>query len=102
MRANGWFRCVAISATAAFLWTIAVSASPGLHQRIHGDQHRVDHSCAATFVRSGSYHHAAVPTLSRVGQLTEAFGPLLELTSHWVASPFLCSAVFEHAPPHLS
>jgi hypothetical protein len=95
-------RCVAVFAAAAFLWTIALSVAPELHQRIHADQRGADHSCAVTFVGSGSYLHSATPPLTARSGFTMEFGAPPELVSCWVPSPFLSGAVFEHAPPFLS
>jgi hypothetical protein len=99
MRANGWFRCVACAATAAFVWTIAVSASPVLHQRIHPDKSRADHSCAVIFVRSGTCHHVAAAGVSSVVNLGNEFTTLAEISAQPVPSAFLSAAIFEHAPP---
>src|SRR5207248_8710678 len=51
--------------SAAFLWALALSVSPQLHQRVHKDANRVEHSCAATMIASGSYNHAAHVPLDR-------------------------------------
>src|SRR5690242_14782833 len=47
----------------AFLWTLALSISPQLHERIHSDAGQAEHSCAATLIASGNYHHSALPPL---------------------------------------
>src|SRR4029434_5384205 len=54
---------VATCVSAAFLWALALSVSPQLHQRFHTDANRVEHSCAATMIASGNYDHAAHPPL---------------------------------------
>jgi hypothetical protein len=95
-------RCVAVLATAAFVWTIALGVSPRLHERIHGDQTRADHSCAVTFVRAGGVHHATVPLLVEAAHPVTEFATIPNLTPCWVASPFLSAAIFEHAPPFYS
>ena len=94
-----WF---ATFAAAAFVWTLALSASPELHQRIHADQSRAGHSCAVTAVRSGSYHHTGAPPIIRVLAPASQFAIVPELRHCWVPSPFLSAAIFEHAPPVLS
>ncbi len=90
---------IAISVSAAFLWALALSASPQLHQRVHPDAGRVEHNCAATMIASGSYNHAAQPPL--VSALVPAvhFSKIPALTPQWVESPFLGARIFEHAPP---
>jgi hypothetical protein len=54
---------IAICVCTAFLWALALSSSPQLHQRFHTDASRVEHSCAATMIASGNYDHAAHPPL---------------------------------------
>ncbi len=89
----------AVLITAAFVWTLLLSVSPQLHQRIHSDAKQVDHICAVTFVSTGSYEHAAQPPLS--GALFQAvqFSKIAPLHPSWVESPFLAASIFEHAPP---
>lgn len=88
--------------SAAFLWTLALSASPQLHERFHPDANRVEHTCAVTFVASGSYDHCV--HLSAVSSPIEAvqFSVISALDSQWVQSPFLGASIFEHAPPALA
>lgn len=89
---------VALIASAAFLWTLALSASPQLHERIHPDAHQVEHTCAATFVASGSYDHAPVALLIRAPVPLGEFD-IPTLSPRWIQPVFLVAAVFEHAPP---
>jgi hypothetical protein len=90
---------IAIFVSAAFLWALALSASPQLHQRVHKDANRVEHSCAATMIASGSYNHAAhAPLVSAPVPLIH-FSKISALTPQWVESPFLGACIFEHAPP---
>jgi len=89
---------VAILASAAFLWALTLSASPQLHERVHPDANRAEHTCAATFVAAGNYDHT--PT----ALLISAPVPLGEfdipaLSPRWIQPIFLVAAVFEHAPP---
>jgi hypothetical protein len=89
---------VAVLASAAFLWALTLSASPELHERVHPDANRVEHTCAATFIASGNYDHT--PT----ALLISAPVPLGEfdiptLSPRWIQPVFLVAAVFEHAPP---
>jgi hypothetical protein len=99
MRSNTLIRSVAIAATLAFIWTLALSVSPRLHERIHANQSHADHSCAVTFLRSGSCHHAAAPILGVNPDSGEHFVGRVVLNPPWVRSPFLTAAIFEHAPP---
>jgi len=85
--------------SAAFLWALALSASPQLHQRVHKDANRVEHSCAATMIASGSYNHVAHPPLVSAPVPVVHFSKIAALTPRWVESPFLGARIFEHAPP---
>src|SRR5438046_2205624 len=90
---------VAICVGAAFLWALALSASPQLHQRVHKDANRVEHSCAVTMIASGSYDHAVhVPLVSAPTPAVQ-FSKIPALTPQWVESPFLGACIFERAPP---
>jgi hypothetical protein len=93
---------VAIFLSVAFLWTLALSASPQLHQRIHRDADRGDHVCAVTLVASGNFNHSACPQLVSVPDLVDQFSSVPALTPQWVESPFLLARIFEHAPPALA
>src|SRR5207253_2821539 len=93
--ARAW---VGLLASAAFLWALTLSVSPELHQRLHSDANRVDHSCAVTFVSSGSVDHAPIALLISAPVSTDGF-QLPELTLLWVTPLFLLASVFEHAPP---
>ena len=85
--------------SAAFLWALALSASPQLHQRVHKDANRVEHNCAATMIAAGSYNHAAHPPLVSAPVPAIHFSKIPALTPQWVESPFLGARIFEHAPP---
>jgi len=90
---------VATCVFAAFVWVVALSVSPQLHQRIHTDAKGVEHSCAVTQIASGSYEHAVQLQLVSSPVPAVLFSKNLALTPQWVESPFLNASVFEHAPP---
>jgi hypothetical protein len=92
---------VAVVASAAFLWTLALAASPQLHERVHRDANRIDHSCAVTFIASGKFNHSASPQLVNAPVVADQFSSIPALTPQWVESPFLSASIFEHAPPAL-
>jgi len=99
-RSNHYGRAlVAAFVSAAFLWALALSASPQLHQRVHPDAGRVEHNCVATIIASGSYNHAAHPPMVSEPVPVVQFSKIPALTSCWVQSPFLGACIFEHAPP---
>ena len=84
---------------AGFLWALALSASPQLHQCLHKDANRLEHNCAVTMIASGNYDHAAHPPLVTVPVPSIHFSTIPALTPQWVESPFLGARIFEHAPP---
>ena len=84
---------------AAFLWALALSASPQLHERVHPDANSAEHTCAVTFITSGSYDHSAYTPLIIAPVPTVQFSKIPALSPHWVQSPFLGASIFEHAPP---
>jgi len=91
---------VAAATAAAFLWTLALAASPQLHERIHSDANRPGHSCAVTIVSAGKLNHAP-PGLVTVAAPLVYFLPNVELIPASVQPLFLTAAIFEHAPPAL-
>ena len=89
---------VTVLASAAFLWALTLSASPQLHERVHKDANRVEHTCAVTFIASGNVDHSpAALIISRPAPIDEFTIP--DLKPRWIESLFLLAAVFEHAPP---
>jgi hypothetical protein len=100
-RANAGRTCVAAFVSAAFLWTLLLSASPELHQRVHPDANQADHTCAVTLVASGNYDHAAQLPLISTPDFVGEFGSVQALTSTWVKPLFLNAHIFAHAPPAL-
>ena len=101
-RLDGGHSLVAGFVFATLFWALALSASPQLHQRVHADAKRVEHSCAVTLIASGSYDHAAQPALVSSPAPAILFSKALALTPQWVESPFLKASIFEHAPPAYS
>src|SRR5262249_53234192 len=90
---------VGVLVAAAFLWTLALSASPQLHARIHADANRADHACAVALITTGSYDHTAQPPLIGAPDFAGEFGTVPALTSTWVKPLFFNAHVFAHAPP---
>ena len=83
----------------AFLWLLASSASPQLHQQLHPDADRVEHSCAVTIIDPGGYNHVPHLLLVSLPLPTIQLSKIPALTPQWVESPFLGARIFEHAPP---
>jgi hypothetical protein len=90
---------VAIFVAAAFVWALALSVLPQLHERIHSDANQSNHECAITLIVAGNYHHAAAVPLLEAAAPVLQFGEVAALTPTWVPSPFLGARIFEHAPP---
>jgi len=86
---------------AAFFWALALSTSPQLHQRVHSDANRGDHTCAVTLLASGSYDHAGPPPLISGPQLQIGGSETPVLSSTWVQLLILKAHIFAHAPPAL-
>jgi hypothetical protein len=101
-RSNNYGRAfVAAFVSVAFVWALALSASPQWHQRLHKNANRVEHNCAVTMIASGSYDHAAHAPLVSAPVPALQFSDIQALTPCWVQSPFLGARIFEHAPPAL-
>jgi hypothetical protein len=93
---------VGFLASAAFLWSLALSSSPELHGRIHKDANQPGHTCAITLLASGSYEHSpSSPIISAPAPAVEIFHNL-GLKPVWVQPVFLGAHIFAHAPPALA
>jgi len=90
---------VATCIVTVFAWALVLSVSPRLHQRIHTDGNRSDHSCAVTLIALGGYHYAAQPPLISLPALPRQFAIVPALSSTWVRPFFLNAHCFAHAPP---
>jgi hypothetical protein len=90
---------VHVALIGSFLFALALSASPSLHERFHPDANQPGHECVVTLIASGSYDHVAPPVISIAPALVSQFSEVPALNPVWVASPFSRSCVFEHAPP---
>src|SRR5215469_5290107 len=85
---------IATFVSAAFFWTLLLSASPQLHASIHTDANRGDHTCAVTLIATGNYDHAAHPPLIRAPQPSVEFSKIATLSSTWVRPLFLSAHIF--------
>ena len=90
---------VATCVLGAFVWALALGVSPELHQRVHPDADRAEHSCAVTAIASGSYDHTPHPVLVSGPQFTIGFSEPGVFNSVWVQPLCLCAHTFAHAPP---
>ena len=85
----------------AFLFALALAASPQLHARFHADAGSPDHECAVTLIATGKYEQADAPPLVVAPEPAVVFEKIPALAP-WVAAPFFGARIFEHAPPALS
>ena len=90
---------VAACLSLAFLWSLALSASPQLHGCFHADAGKAEHRCAATLIASGNCHHSAPAPLFTGPTPVVLSSTISTLTPLWMKSPFLEARVLEHAPP---
>jgi|ERR1051326_3642081 hypothetical protein len=94
-------RAVCLSLIGAFLFGIALSDLPQLHERLHPDANQPQHQCAVSLIASGNYEHvAAAPVIE--SPIASAKFSVPALTSIRVAPLFLSARIFEHAPPVLA
>jgi hypothetical protein len=93
---------VASSVVSAFLFALALAASPQVHARFHADSGSPDHECAVTLIATGKYEQADAPPVLCAPQPAVVFEKITALAPVWVAAPFLGASIFEHAPPALS
>ncbi|MEP6822235.1 MAG: hypothetical protein ABI946_07795 [Chthoniobacterales bacterium] len=86
----------------AFLFALALAASPQLHARFHSDAGNVHHECAATLIGTGKYQQADAPPAAVAPQAAVFFAYIPAFAPVWVAAPFQGAHIFAHAPPALS
>lgn len=97
------FRAIVASGLLSVLFfALGLAASPQLHARFHPDAGTPNHECAVSLIAAGKCEQADVPLLLAAPQPVVVFEKNAALTPVWVAAPFLCARVFEHAPPALS
>ena len=90
---------ISLGLICAFVFAIALSAAPGLHERFHRDAKQSQHECVVTLIAAGNYDHAAATPVFVQPAPTIQFSFVSTLNPIWVASPFLGAHIFEHAPP---
>ena len=103
MNSRTWTgRFIAAFVLSAFAWALALSVAPQLHERIHADANRAEHSCAVTLIAAGNCEHTSHAPLGSEPMLPVLFDTMAVLSPSWVPSPFLSASVLEHAPPALA
>ena len=81
---------------------LVLSASPQLHARVHAEANQIGHTCAVTFVTSGSYTQCAPFAVVIALVPASEFSEIRVLNSVWVQPLFLNAHIFAHAPPEYS
>jgi hypothetical protein len=91
---------VATASIAAFLFTLFLSVTPALHERIH-DLGDTTHQCAVTLVANGNYEQPMCDTITLVPQPPRSPSAVVDGDFRF-ASVHLHFALLEHAPPAIS
>jgi hypothetical protein len=87
---------------AAFLAALALTAVPQWHEWIHPDANSARHECAVTLINSSGCEKIAAGPLVTVPVPVFHFCFVPALHPVWVASPFVCARILEHAPPAIA
>jgi len=92
---------IAAGSLAAFLFALVLSATPQLHEHLHGATEPTKHECAATLLASGNYQHTPTVTISLAPPsppttFVQAFASFQLVSAH------LEFSLLEHAPPAIS
>jgi predicted metal-binding membrane protein len=89
---------IAAGSVAAFLFALVLSATPQLHEQLHGAPGVGNHECAATLLASGSYQYTPLVTISLAPPAPpEIF--IQAVSSCPLVSAHLEFSLLEHAPP---
>ena len=88
--------------SAAFLTALALTAAPQWHEWIHPDANSARHECAVTLINSGGYEKISAAPLVAAPLPVFHFCFVPALHPVWVASPFVCARLLEHAPPAIA
>ena len=89
---------VAAFLSLTFLWVLALSVSPQLHERVHLGAGKAEHNCAVTLFSAG--HCEQVLPQAAIAAERPAFAEMLLLPRAIVrVSLFPGAALLEHAPP---
>ena len=83
---------------AAVLFALVLSATPKLHEQIHGGFGAPNHECAVTLLTSGKYQHSPQATISLAPPAPpKLFVPVQ--ASFSLVGAHLEFSLLEHAPP---
>jgi hypothetical protein len=102
-RQPGFFRTGVIgSVLFGFVLALILSASPRLHELVHGDHDAAGHQCLVATLQGGGCNDVepGAPTIAVFLASILVLVPIGDLA--WVESIFSIGCVFEHAPPFIS
>ncbi len=85
----------------AFLFTLVLSATPQLHERIHQAAATANHQCAVTLLTSGSCEHAAYAAVATAPNPAPST-PTFSYDGTQFVSARAEFSLLEHAPPAIS
>lgn len=92
---------VAAGCIGAVLLALVLSATPQLHEQIHGTTGAPNHECAVTLLTSGNYQHTVNAAISLVPPMPPtAF--IHTFAGFQLVGAHLEFSLLEHAPPALS
>jgi hypothetical protein len=83
-----------------FLLTLALSAAPRLHERVHGSRGAPNHECAVTLLATGSCEQTSVDAIAIAPNQPPAFSTLVFSRLEFQDARLF--SLLEHAPPAIS
>jgi hypothetical protein len=100
-RGTAFRAIVAAGCIVAVLFALVLSATPQLHEQIHGTTGTPNHECAVTLLTSGNYQHTPTATIS-VAPPAPPTSFAHALHSFQLLTAHLEFSLLEHAPPAVS
>lgn len=87
---------------ASFLFGVALSALPQLHERVHPDANQSQHECVVTLIAHGKCDNTVSPPVIDPEIVLVSSEQISSIDIVSVAPLFLSGRIFEHAPPALA
>jgi hypothetical protein len=85
----------------AFGWMLLLAVAPRLHEQIHADANRLEHSCGVSLISAGNCENPVSPDFAPIPAPVESTPATLVEVGH-IPLLFLGASIFEHAPPSFS
>ena len=92
-------RAVGLGLIGAFLFGIALSDLPQVHERVHPDANQPQHECAITVISHGKCDLNENGPVIHPGSPASDANFVLPFRAAVIAPLFLSARIFEHAPP---